>query len=159
MLHEKSEGAWYQKSCDLRHNSIICYVGKRLVWNWSCSRLPVHSRHLFYAYLESEMIILQHFIHYKALPFTCCKQQCSVSDWLFASLRLIFTLHMDNTGHATSDTRPSHFSRATLKSWEGPKDKTMFIQHLCLATTVWCDSYNVTAILCCCILSLIIPWQ
>ena len=63
-----------------------------MAWNSSCSRLPVHSRHLFYASLESTMIILRYFICYKALSYTCCEWQRSESRWPFARPRLIFTL-------------------------------------------------------------------
>ena len=87
--------AWYQKSCDVRHGGIMLHsqkVGLKLE--------VTHSLQAFILCLFG--IVLQHFICYKALPFTI--------------FTLLTTLHMDDTGHMTSDTRPSHFSCAMLKS-------------------------------------------
>ena len=53
---------WYQKLHDLRHKGIMPH--RQNVWNWSFSGLPVHSWHLFYAYLGSKMMA---FVHLKIL--------------------------------------------------------------------------------------------
>ena len=42
------------------------------------------------------------------------------------NFHLSTTLHTDDTGHETSDTRLSRFSRVTSKSWEWPGDEANF---------------------------------
>ena len=69
------------------------------------------------------MIVLQHFICYKALPYARCERLRSESHRLFARLYLLYTLHTDDAGNVTSDTRTYHCSRAKLKSWEWPGDE------------------------------------
>ena len=75
------------------------------------------------------MIVLQHFIHYKALSYICCEWQCSESCWPFARPRLIFTLWPPFVRwRIVRDTRPSRFSCAyDEKSWVWAGDEAILV--------------------------------
>ena len=96
-MHENSGRAWHQKSCDRRHGHIMkSQFETRAALGYPFT--PGVYLCLFGS-LESTMIVLQHFIYYKALPYTCscCEQQHPESCWLFCPPTLNF--HPSTTCH------------------------------------------------------------
>ena len=54
------------------------------------------------------MIVLQHFICYKALPYTHCERHHTFACLPTLNFHPLTTLHTDDAGHVTSGTRLSH---------------------------------------------------
>ena len=76
------------------------------------------------------MIVLRHFIYNAIKPYltpAVSGSTLKVADFCPPTLNFnpLTTLHADDTGHDTTDTRPSRFSCAILKSWEWPEDEAM----------------------------------
>ena len=112
------------KSRDLRNANAV----KMSVCNLSCSRLSVHSSHLFYASLESTRSYFD--ILYATKPhLTPVVSGCTLKVTDFCPPMLNFhhltTLHTDDTGHMTYDTSPCSllFSYNIEKTWEQRGDK------------------------------------